>query len=62
MGYSKCQQCDDKYQECEKTCTEYLEYVAKCKEIEKNRREYYKEHVRMMKYLLSDTQPRRSRR
>lgn len=48
MGYSKCQQCDDKYPECEKTCTEYLEHVAKCKEIEKNRREYYKEHARMM--------------
>ena len=55
MGYSKCQQ-------CEKTCTEYLEHVARCKEIEKNRREYYKEHSRMMKYLLSDTQTRRSRR
>lgn len=62
MWYSKCQQCDDKYPECEKTCTEYLEHVAKCKEIEKNRREYYKEHARMMKYLLSDTQARRSRR
>lgn len=62
MEYSKCQQCDDKYPECEKTCTEYLEHVARCKEIEKNRREYYKEHSRMMKYLLSDTQTRRSRR
>ena len=62
MVYSKCQQCDDKYPECEKTCTEYLEHVAKCKEIEKNRREYYKEHARMIKYLLSDTQARRSRR
>lgn len=52
MGYSKCQQCDDKYPECEKTCTECLEHVARCKEIEKNRREYYKEHSRMMKYFI----------
>ena len=56
MGFPKCRQCEDKFPECEKTCPEYLEYIEKCKEIEKNRREYYKEHARMMRYLLSDTQ------
>ena len=62
MGFPKCRQCEDKFPECEKTCPEYLEHIEKCKEIEKNRREYYKEYNRMMRYLLSDTQTRRRRR